>query len=109
MGMQLGAASLNDIAPQMVADVTLYPTAHGGRRGPTPAEWFGCPCKVHKDDKQAWDCRMLLNGQPLKPGETRRLGLIFLSGEKAAALLAQEGKFYLWEGGIIGEATPVQP
>ena len=64
---------------------------------------------VHKGDKQAWDCIIQLRGMPLSPGETRRVGLIFLSGEHAASLLVKEGKFYLWEGKIIGEAIPVQP
>ena len=31
----------------VIARVTLYPTAEGGRRGPTPDQWFGCPFGVN--------------------------------------------------------------
>jgi hypothetical protein len=47
--------------------------AQGGRNGPTPANWFGCPCMAIKDQSQVWDCRLLLEGSPLKPGDTRRV------------------------------------
>jgi hypothetical protein len=93
--------------PQLIADVTLYPTGNGGRRGPTPSEWFGCPCKVNRDDLQGWDCRILLQGQPMSPGDTRRVGFIFLSPEQAVDIFRAAGTFYLWEGGIIGEAKVV--
>jgi hypothetical protein len=42
----------------------------------------------------------------MKPGETRRLGFIPLSDD-AADVLSQAATFYIWEGGIIGEATVV--
>jgi len=66
---------------------------------------------IEKDDTRGWhgwDCRILLNGASIAPGETRRLGFIFLSGEEAAAIMRKAGKFYLWEGGIIGEAIVVK-
>jgi hypothetical protein len=43
----------------------------------------------------------------MSPGETRRVGVVFLSQEKAAHTFKTAGKFYLWEGHIIGEATVV--
>jgi hypothetical protein len=95
---------MKDVVPQLIADVTLYPTEQGGLRGPTGPDWFGCPCKVHKEDIDSWDCRILLQGQPLSPGETRRAGMVFLSGNKAANIFREAGKFFLWERGIIGEA-----
>jgi hypothetical protein len=98
---------MKDVVPQLIADVTLYPAEQGGRGVPTGPDWFGCPCKIRKDDVGSWDCRILLQGQPLSPGDTRRVGMIFLSGEKAAGILREAGKFFLWELGIIGEATVI--
>jgi hypothetical protein len=43
----------------------------------------------------------------LHPGETGRFGWMFLSGDQAASTFKRAGKFYLWEGRIIGEAVVV--
>jgi hypothetical protein len=40
----------------------------------------------------------------LAPGDRRRFGFVFVSGDEAANVLREEGAFYLWEGGFIGEA-----
>jgi hypothetical protein len=91
----------------LIADVTLYRTEDGGRRGPTPAEWFGCLCRLTKDSTPAWDCRLILEGRRLAPGETRRVGICFLSGECAAQIFRHAGKFFLWDMRIVGEAIVV--
>jgi hypothetical protein len=44
--------------------------------------------------------------EPLSPGESRRVGFVFLSGEDAAAVFRGAGVFCLWEG-FIGEAVVV--
>lgn len=44
---------------------------------------------------------------PFAPGERRRLGFVFLGGEEAASTFRNAGKFYLWEGRFIGEATVI--
>ncbi len=64
--------------------------------------WYAC-CK---DDCEGRDSRLLLNGEPLQLGQTRRIGFVFLSPD-SAAIFKSAGK-YLWEGRIIGEAV-VQP
>jgi hypothetical protein len=92
--------------PDLTVDVTLYPTAEGGRHHPILGAWFSCPCKLRKDDFDARDCRLLLNGQTMSPGETRRLGIKFLSDD-SAPIFRDAGRFYLWEGKIIGEAVVV--
>jgi hypothetical protein len=43
----------------------------------------------------------------MHPGDRRRLGFVFLSGEEAAEIMRRAGRFYLWEGGFIGEADVV--
>lgn len=51
------------------------------------------------------DGRPLLGHSEMRPGESRRLGFVFLSGAEAAAEIRRAKKFYLWEGKFIGEAT----
>jgi hypothetical protein len=98
---------VKNIQPDIYADVTLYPIEQGGRLSPLIGEWFGCPCKIQKDDVNAWDCRFILNGDPMQAGETRRLGVWCLSREKAIELFKTAGRFYLWELRIIGEAAVI--
>jgi hypothetical protein len=97
---------MKDIGSDIIADVTLYPTERGGRRGPTPAEWFGCPCTPRLEPPDYWDCRLYYEA-PIQPGETRRVAVKFLSKE-AIPIFRSAGRFYLWEGRIIGEAIVIQ-
>jgi hypothetical protein len=93
--------------PELVAEVTLYPT--GGRKGPiSPAlgSMFSCPCMQTKEAREGRDCRMLLGDEPLLLGEPRKVGFVFLNPDTANIFKAA-GKFYLWEGKIIGEAVVV--
>jgi hypothetical protein len=43
----------------------------------------------------------------MMPGERRTLGFVFLSGAEAVSALTANDKFYLWEAGVIGEASIV--
>jgi hypothetical protein len=61
--------------------------------------WYAC-CK---DDCEGRDSRLLLNGEPLQLGQTRRIGFVSLPPD-SAAIFKSAGK-YLWEGRIIGEAV----
>jgi hypothetical protein len=45
--------------------------------------------------------------EPLSPGDSRRVGFVFLSGENTATVFWKAGIFYLWEGRPIGEAVVV--
>jgi hypothetical protein len=96
---------MKNVVPHFFAEITLYSTDKGGRQSPITAEWFGCPIKVHERDFSAWDFRMLLRGETIAPGETKRFGVVFLMPE-AAALFRLLPKFYLCEGRVIGEAIP---
>ena len=89
------------IKPDLTADVTYYPTEHGGRRSPTRANWFGCPCTVSGNTDDLWDCRLFYEA-PIEPGETRRVAIVFLSKE-AIPIFRAASHFYLWDGRLIGE------
>jgi len=102
------AKQLQKMSAALVADVAMYSTSNGGRESPALPGW-GCPCMVSKGAPYVgYDGWPLLGDTPLNPGDQRRLGFVFLSGEEAARIMRAAGKFYLWEGRIIGEATVVE-
>ena len=93
--------------PELTADVIIYRTEDGGRQGPINPG-YGCPVMVSASEPfVAWDALLLLRDNPLQPGETRRLGFVFLSGQEAVAALKSAGRFFLWDGRFIGEAVVV--
>jgi hypothetical protein len=88
---------------QLFGDLRLYPP--GSRKGPIH-HGYKCPCYTQKDmSTHGWDCLILLGEPPLAPGQFRRVGFVFLSGQEAVEALTRAGMFYLWERGFIGEAT----
>jgi hypothetical protein len=92
------AEQLRKMTAQLVANVELYPTAYPG---------WGCPCMISKEDPLVgWDAWPLLGDSTLEPGDERQLGFVFLALEGLEHIRAA-GKFYLWEGRFIGEATVV--
>lgn len=100
------AEALLAMPPQLIADVTLYPTAEGGKKLAAQPGW-GCPCAVSKSPPLiGYDAWPLLE-EPLAPGDRRRLGFVFLFGEEAAHVFRKAGIFYLWEGRFVGEAVVV--
>lgn len=99
------AEALRAMSPRLIADVTLYPTDEGGRKLAAQPGW-GCPCCCSKTPTSCYDGWPLLE-EPLSPGDHRRLGFVFLSGEEAATAFRKAGTFYLWEGRIVGEAVVV--
>lgn len=101
------AEILKSMVPHVIADVTMYPTAEGGRVSAAHPGW-GCPCCVSRDPPiVGYDGWPLLGETTLGPGDQRRLGFWFASGEEAAEIMRAAGRFYLWEGKFIGEAVIV--
>ncbi|KQT50237.1 hypothetical protein ASG47_19800 [Devosia sp. Leaf420] len=89
--------------PDIFADLSLYFPEFGGRAKPLTSD-FRVPCKVSRTATNAWDVRMYFDGGPIYAGETRRVGLLFLTSEGEQAI-RKAGKFFIWEGRIVGEAT----
>lgn len=107
MSRESRAAKINAKTPDLVAEVTLYPSSESGRSSALKPG-HGCPCFGQKNTEQpGWDAWMQLGELELAPGETRTVGFCFLSGEKAAKEMRKAGTFYLWEMGFIGEARIV--
>ena len=90
--------------PHFMIDVTLYEADQGGRRQPIAREGFSCPCKLEVSSDTIVDCRLILHGQQIAPGETKRVGIRFLH-DASACLFQSAGHFYFWDRRIIGEAT----
>lgn len=103
------AEQLRGMSPHLVADVTLYPMDAGGRKSAAYPGW-GCPCCIsQREPVVGYDGWPLLEDTPIGPGEKRRLGFVFLSGEEAAGIMRDAGTFYLWEDRFVGEAKVVRP
>lgn len=100
---------LRSMKPELMVDLWLYPTEDGGREQAIGLGW-GCPCTIRSEQGAGWigyDGWPLLGEHPMRPGERRRVGYVFLAGKKALEYLRPASKFYVWEGRIIGEATTV--
>lgn len=97
---------MKSLSPHFTIDLTLYPVERGGRKEPIAREGFGCPCKLDEHGDTFADCRLILNGQQILPGETKRVGIRF-SFDPAAPLFQAAGRFYLWDRRPIGEAVVV--
>ena len=92
--------------PDIFAEVRLFPTQDGGRRGPTPAEVFGCPLNYKG---KFFDMRLDLSEVgSLSPGSTTRVPLAFLSPGLILPRLSIGSQFTLWEGRTIGEGTVLE-
>ena len=89
--------------PDLFANVSLYLPEFGGRTKPVTSD-FRVPCKVSRTATNAWDVRMYFDGGPIHAGETRRVGLLFLTSEGEQAI-RKAGKFFIWEGRIVGEGA----
>ena len=91
----------------IIAHVRLYPTAHGGRQGPTPTNTFGCLLELNGD---CFDCRLLLTEiGALSPGQQAEVPIKFLNFDLVKNRLAPGEKFFLRDRKIIaeGEVTKV--
>ena len=100
----------NDIwRPQLIGTLQLYRTEDGGRKS-SISEGFRCPSFSQKEfrGQNGWTCFPLVGETPLAPGETRRLGFIFLMPELAIKEYLAAGIFYLWDGRLTGEATDLR-
>lgn len=92
-------------SPQLRVMLTLYPAEKSARLQAIVPGWM-CPCVVNKTEvPEASDGAPILKDGPMQLGETREVDFLFpLSGKDAIPVVAGTSKFYLWEGGYIGEA-----
>ncbi len=97
--------AVRTMKPHLHARLTLYPVEDGqevyslrmGRSGPCGPSLEGT----------SWSGFPIVGDTEMRPGETREVPFVFLVGEQAAVELRAAGRFYLWAGRLIGEATVV--
>lgn len=94
-----------------VCDVTLHPSEAGSPVvSLLPGKPFGCQC--YSDATSAtdgWSAFLDLDGMPFGSGETRRLDVTFLAGDRARLALAANEAFYIRDGRVIGTGRFVTP
>jgi hypothetical protein len=89
------------IEADIIAQVHLYPTGSGGRKGATPPDKFGCPLEY---EGSMFDCRLLLDEVgSLNPGDTQTVPIVFLNPDLILGRLRPGSRFTLWELRTIGE------
>jgi hypothetical protein len=86
------------------AEVVLYESDNNGRDGPTPPDKWGCLLVV---DEQYFDCRMLLHGTPLAPGERRLVQVKLLDPDNALGRFTPGRRFTVFDGRIVGEGKVI--
>lgn len=101
-----GSGQLRDMQPRIIADVTLYRADEGGGKQAIRGPHYGCLCKFDPGDVSGWDGSVFMGDDELSPGETKRLDVYFMT-PRVAPVFRLVSKFYLWEGGIVGEAVPI--
>ena len=86
----------------ILAEVRLLSTEHGGRQGPTPTDKFGCPVGI---GAEFFDMRIDLSDTgSLSPGQTARVPMAFLRPDLVLPLLQIGSEFNLWDGRQVASA-----
>jgi len=86
----------------IMVEVHLFTTENGGRNGPTPTKFFGCPAEIQGE---LFDCRLILGESArLAPGDTAVVPIMFLSPGIVLQMLKVGDEFRLWELRYIGTA-----
>ena len=92
--------------PDFIAEMTLYETEAGGRRGPLIGETHRFPLFPNVNEHVGYEAVMLLHGlTPWRPGETRRVPIVVLNKEAILPDFHEGRRFWFWEGGFKGEGV----
>jgi hypothetical protein len=89
------------VQPDILVVVRFLSTQEGGREGPTPKTWFGCPFVFAGE---YFDCRLLLDGVgSISPGDKVKVPIKFVRPDLILKKLQVGDRFELWERGVIAE------
>ena len=92
--------------PDAIVELELLSRSAGGRSGPTPSTFLGCPFGI---EGEYFDCRLDFSDTgPLSPGGKARVPVVFLSPSLVIPRLRPGTAFTLWEGKIIGQGLVVE-
>lgn len=90
---------MDRIKPDILAEIYLYPTEEGGRKGPTPPTFYGCPLYINEN---YYSFRIFLNGS-VAPGEKAIGPVKFLIPEMVIPKIKVGNTYKMWESGFKGE------
>lgn len=94
------------LTPDIFANLKFYPTDKGGREGPTPPNFFGCIIKIGNSNH---DARLILEKiGSIFPGDTKNnVPIKFLCSDLVMKKLKISDKFFIRDGGVIGEGEVI--
>ncbi len=91
--------------PDLIVELTLLPSASGGRAGPTPSAWFGCPVSISGEYLDARFDLTTVGGVAL--GQAIQVPLKFIFPEFAMPQITVGQVLTLYAGRIIGHARVI--
>jgi hypothetical protein len=92
--------------PEIVADIQLFESDHGGRKGVTPSDHWGCLLEY---EGELYECRVLLSETgPLLPGQGARTPVVFLRPELLAGRMGEGAHFTLREERTVAAGVVVE-
>lgn len=95
------------IIPDIIARVEFYPTEKGGKKIPTPSNFFNCPLEFNNRNNY-FDCRMLLDEiGAIYPGGKAIVPIKFLDPETVLSFIEVGDKFRIWDGRFVGEGEVI--
>lgn len=98
---------MNCLTPDIIAEIHMYSTKHGGKKKVIHNIQFGCPLFYQGE---GFDCRILLDqvGASLGPGQITRVPIKFLFPELIKSRLTSGDQFTLWDAGIFAEGKVIE-
>jgi hypothetical protein len=87
----------------LIATIKFRSKDQGGRNGPTPDKWFGCPLDF---EGELYDCFLdLTETGPVSPGDQVLVPVGFRHPELIKARLKEGDRFTLWEMRAIADGV----
>jgi len=92
--------------PEIIAELTLFTTDHGGRNAPIPkGEYRGVLGVATGNYSARFDVN---EDSGFQLGTTAKLGIQFLDPVSALLHFPVDSEFTIWEGGAIGKGKVLQ-
>lgn len=91
------------IKPDIYADIHVFTTEEGGRRGPIIAEYFNCPLEF---EGEYFECQLILKDtSPIELGSSvKHVPIIFLT-RLLLGRITIGSQFKLWSGKDVAQGT----
>lgn len=81
--------------PDIYIRIQFKTTTDGGRKTPVVGDFYACPLIL---DREAYDCRLVIEGKTLELGYPYEVPVKFLNWERIKPHLVVGANIVLWEG-----------